>query len=85
MENVRRNEKSLVGQQRADCSGWNKKGVELESGPVNEIECKIMVTDAPAASETQLNSFGKEGWQLDTIVLFGGKWYYYFPRITEPN
>jgi hypothetical protein len=52
---------------------------------VNEIEYKIMVTDAPTASETQLNGFGKEGWQLATIVLFGGKWYYYFQRIKEPN
>ena len=70
---------------RANCSSWNRNGVELESDPVNEIEYKILVTDAPTASETQLNGFGKEGWQLSTIVLFAGKWYYYFQRIKEPN
>jgi hypothetical protein len=52
---------------------------------VNEIEYKILVTDAPTASEAQLNGFGKEGWQLATILQFGGKWYYYLQRLKQPN
>ena len=52
---------------------------------MNQIEYKILVTDAPTASEAQLNDFGKEGWQLATILLFGGKWYYYLQRIKQPN
>ena len=71
--------------QATNSPSWNRKAVELESGPVNEIEYKIMVTDAPTASEAQLNGFGQEGWQLATIVSFAGKWYYYFQRIKQPN
>jgi len=70
---------------RASRCGWNRKGVALESHPVNEFEYKILVTDAPTASEAQLNGFGKEGWQLATIVLFAGKWYYYLQRLKKPN
>jgi len=74
---------------RAKKRGTDRVGTEreseLESDAVNEFEYKIMVTDAPTASEAQLNGFGKEGWQLATIVPFGGKWYYYFQRIRQPN
>jgi hypothetical protein len=69
----------------ANCLIWHRNGVALKSDPVNEIEYKILVTDAPTASEAQLNGFGKEGWQLATILQFGGKWYYYLQRIKQPN
>ena len=69
----------------AAASSWNRKSGGVESGIVNEFEYKILVTDAPTASEVQLNDFGKEGWQLATILQFGGKWYYYLQRVKQPN
>ena len=50
-----------------------------------EYEYKILATDAPTASEEQLNDYGKEGWQLATIVFWSNKWYYYLQRVKLPN
>jgi len=43
-------------------------------------ENKILKTEAPIASEEQLNEFGADGWELTTIVFWDGNWYYYFKR-----
>ena len=43
-------------------------------------ENKILRTEAPIASEKQLDEFGKDGWELVTIILWDRSWYYYFKR-----
>ena len=43
-------------------------------------ENKILRTEAPIASEKQLDGFGEARWELVTIISWDGNWYYYFKR-----
>lgn len=45
-----------------------------------KYEYQILTTEAPTASVEQLMSFGLEGWRLQFILEWKGKFYYYFIR-----
>lgn len=44
-------------------------------------EYKILETDTPTATVEQLNEFGENGWQLQTILPWKGRFLYYFVRM----
>lgn len=45
-------------------------------------EYRILKTNEPTASEAQLNEFGKDGWELVTIISWNEEWFYYLKRPT---
>ena len=43
-------------------------------------EYKVLEAMAPVAGNQQLNEFGAEGWQLQSVYFWESTWYYVFIR-----
>jgi hypothetical protein len=52
---------------------------------MQEIEYKILSTFHPAPDKQLEKEFGKDGWILQTILIWEGKLYYHFIRIKDVN